>query len=242
MSRIGRTGAPAALALIVVTALISGPWGTDTDRMRSVPPAPGIPGDPRKGERLFRKLDCIRCHSEPGTAGGINVPPPLSLAGSRANIAWTVEYLLDPHPLRYRTEGVLPDLRMPRAAASRDDAVDLAAFLAGQTDTAVVPSWSPPADGETMSLLAEEGAVLFRQYQCLGCHELGGEGRRIGPALDEVGDRRRPDYIRALLLDPQRVVPGTSMKDFDLWEEEADALAIFLGTLTRENRQEAGDH
>ncbi len=172
MSRFGRVATPAVLALIVAVALISGPWGTSTDRMRSVPPAPGIPGDPRKGERLFRKLDCIRCHSEPRAVGGINVPPPLSLAGSRANTAWTVEYLLDPYPLRYRTEGALPDLRMPRATLSRDDAVDLAAFLAGQIDSVLVPGWSPPTVGATADSLAIEGRRLFRQYQCLGCHEL----------------------------------------------------------------------
>lgn len=233
MNRLGWKAASVTLVLIAVVSLISGPWGANSDRMRSVPPVSGIAGDPIRGKRLFRGLDCIRCHSEPRTAGGINVPPPLSLAGSRANSVWTVEYLLNPYPLRYKSEEVLPDLRMPRATASRADAVDLAAYLAGQVDTAVVGAWSPLTDAAIAESLATAGETLFRQYQCMGCHELGGEGRRIGPALDDVGARRRPEYVRALLLDPQLVIPGTSMKNFDLWYEEADALTAFLGTLKR---------
>ena len=232
MNRWGWASARVLLALIITAVvLIPGPWGTSTGRMRPGPPVPGIPGDQHRGERLFSKLDCIRCHSEPRTTGGINVPPPLSTAGSRANAAWMVEYLLDPHPIRYQAEGILPDLRMPRANVSRGEVIDLVAFLAGQIDTSRVSFGISQAVGANADSLIEKGKVLFEQYQCLGCHELGREGRRIGPALDEVGARRRRDYVLALLLDPQRVIPGTAMKDFDLWDDEAEALATFLGTL-----------
>lgn len=232
MNRPGRAAASVILALVITLAvLIPGPWGASTGRMRPVPPVSGIPGDPRRGESLFSELDCIRCHSEPRTTGGINVPPPLSTAGSRASGAWMVEYLLDPHPIRYRAEGILPDLRMPRATVLRSDAVDLAAFLAGQIDTDLGSMGISPSAGAIAESLVEKGRILFEQYQCLGCHELRGEGRQIGPALDDIGSRRRPEYVLALLLDPQRVVPGTAMKDFDLWEEEAEALGTFLGTL-----------
>jgi len=148
------------------------------------------------------------------------------------------EYLLDPQPLRYRSEGVLPDLRMPRTARPREDAVDLAAFLAGQIDTLLIPSLPEAFVGWDEDSLAAEGAILFEQYQCRGCHELGGSGQRVGPQLDEVGTRRRPEYLRALLLDPPRVVPGTSMKDFDLWEQEANALVAFLVAAALQGRQE----
>lgn len=50
----------------------------------------------------------------------------------------------------------------------------------------------------------------------------------MGPSLDGVGSRRRPEYVMALLLDPKRVIPGTAMKDNQLWEEEARALTAFL--------------
>ncbi len=224
--------------LAIAAVALAGPWGATTDRMQPATANPGVPGDPIKGERLFERLDCIRCHSEPRTGRGINVPPPLSVAGSRANPAWMADYLLDPHPLRYRDEDLLPDLRMPRAAVSRSEAVDLSAYLAGQIDEALAPAWWPPPAPSAAESLAAEGAALFQLYQCLGCHELGGEGKRVGPALDEVGERRQAGYMRSLLLDPQYVVPGTAMKDLDLWDEEADGVVAFLLSLKGKSKAE----
>ena len=54
-------------------------------------------------------------------------------------------------------------------------------------------------------------AILRQQTSCLGCHELGGEGGRLGPSLSDVGKRRSAAYIRAMIDDPQRVVPGAAM-------------------------------
>jgi mono/diheme cytochrome c family protein len=58
----------------------------------------------------------------------------------------------------------------------------------------------------------EKARTLLRtQLSCLGCHELNGEGGRIGPSLTTVGERRNAAYIRAIIEDPQRVVPGAAM-------------------------------
>ena len=54
-------------------------------------------------------------------------------------------------------------------------------------------------------------ALLATQLPCLGCHELDGDGGRIGPSLTTVGTRRSADYIRAMVEDPQRRVPGSAM-------------------------------
>lgn len=222
----------ALASLLAVTVLgISGPWGGGAARPGAASP-PGLPGDPQRGARLFDRLDCARCHTEPRRDRGIRIPPPLDLAGSRANADWTAAYLLDPHPLRYSSEGIRADLRMPALVSSRADAADLAALLSTWTDTVRVPPARAPQSAADPESLAREGAALFDQYQCRGCHELDGQGGKVGPALDGVGLRRRPEYVRALLLDPRRVAPGTSMTDFDLWDEEADALTAFLMTST----------
>lgn len=79
-----RAGTAAALVLVVV--ILPGPWGRDP-----VPPpgraVPGVPGDPARVARLFQKLDCTRFHTEPRSGSGIDVPPSLDIAGSRARTA-----------------------------------------------------------------------------------------------------------------------------------------------------------
>ena len=65
----------------------------------------------------------------------------------------------------------------------------------------------------SLSPFAERKAVtiLRQQSSCLGCHELNGEGGRLGPSLSDVGTRRSAAYIRAMIDDPQRVAPGAAM-------------------------------
>ena len=58
---------------------------------------------------------------------------------------------------------------------------------------------------------AKARALLRTQLSCLGCHELGGEGGRVGPSLTTVAERRNAAYIRAIIDDPQRIVPGAAM-------------------------------
>jgi nitric oxide reductase subunit C len=187
---------------------------------------------------LFSDLDCIRCHSEPRSGHGVDVPPSLAIAGSRADEDWMAAYVISPRAMRYAGDAVLPGLGMPAARVSAEAARDIASFLAVQIDTILVPPWRRPGPGVRADSLRAEGEKLFEQYQCRGCHELAGSGRSIGPALDEVGARRRPQYIRAMLLDPHRVVPGTAMRKLDLWDEEADALTAYLGSLRGGRRAE----
>lgn len=53
--------------------------------------------------------------------------------------------------------------------------------------------------------------LLREQLPCLGCHELDGDGGRNAPSLTTVGQRRSAAYIRAIIDDPQAVVPGAAM-------------------------------
>jgi mono/diheme cytochrome c family protein len=54
-------------------------------------------------------------------------------------------------------------------------------------------------------------ALLRERLPCLGCHALGGDGGRLAPELADVGRRRGAAYVSAMVDDPQRVVPGTTM-------------------------------
>jgi cytochrome c2 len=119
---------------------------------------------------------------------------------------------------------------MPAAPVNPEEARDLVAYLSTATDSVLFDA-VPDSIAWTDSSSVARGEALFQQYQCRGCHQLGGEGRQIGPALDAVGLRRRPRYLMALLADPDAVIPGTAMKNFDLWPEEIRDLTSFLMSL-----------
>lgn len=221
----------AGAALIAGVLLLPGAWGPSDPGLRHGPPGLVEGGDPSRGEVLFRELTCVRCHSVPRTASGINSPTDLSLAGSRAQTGWMETYLRDPDPIRFAAKGVRPRLRMPGFSLTGTESADLAAFLAVQKDTLRVPRRPGLKARLGDADLIREGRTLFAQYQCLGCHELNGEGNEVGPSLDGVAVRRKPEYIAAILEDPERVVPGTAMEDKDLWEDEILALTAYLVSL-----------
>jgi mono/diheme cytochrome c family protein len=56
----------------------------------------------------------------------------------------------------------------------------------------------PPIDPE----LAEKGAELFKTKGCSACHSIG-EGRRTGPDLAGVTERRQLDWIANQILHPE---------------------------------------
>jgi mono/diheme cytochrome c family protein len=72
--------------------------------------------------------------------------------------------------------------------------------------------WLAQGQGELTALQRAKAEWYLRQrLPCLGCHELGGEGGRVGPNLSDVMQRRTPEYVSAIIRDPQATVPGTIM-------------------------------
>ena len=120
---------------------------------------------------------------------------------------------------------------MPDFQLTADEATSLAEYLSTQRDSTLIPDAEVDWSTSPSAVEVRAGQVLVRQYQCLGCHRIGSEGAEIGPHLDRVGSRHLPDYIYALLLDPNRIIPGTPMKDSGLWDEEARSIVRFLQTL-----------
>ena len=56
---------------------------------------------------------------------------------------------------------------------------------------------------------AERGKTLFFTHQvaaCNRCHQVGGEGGVIGPALDGIAGRKGPEYLRQSLIEPSAAI------------------------------------
>lgn len=78
----------------------------------------------------------------------------------------------------------------------------------------------------------EYGKKLSRRlYSCFGCHSVGGEGGRIGPALDRAGFISNPDWFYLWIKNPQAFKPHTKMPNLGVTDEHASALVAYLATL-----------
>jgi mono/diheme cytochrome c family protein len=83
-----------------------------------------------------------------------------------------------------------------------------------------------------LSRFAEQKAELLLRDKlpCLGCHQLAGEGGRLAPDLATVRTRRSAAYIAAIVRDPQRVRPGTSMPRHPMPASQEQLIVNYLAT------------
>jgi mono/diheme cytochrome c family protein len=75
---------------------------------------------------------------------------------------------------------------------------------------------------------AKARSLLRDRLPCLGCHQLDGEGGRIGPALSNLGARRSPAFVLGMIVDPEATLPGTAMPKTPLTRATAELIASFL--------------
>lgn len=82
--------------------------------------------------------------------------------------------------------------------------------------------------GLTALQRARAERLLRDRLACLGCHRLGDDGGRIGPALDGIQDRISPARALAMIRDPAGTVPGTIMPRQPMPERDARRLVAYL--------------
>jgi len=168
-----------------------------------------------RGAQVFEGSGCRGCHKLDGVGGSIG--PELDKVGARRSPEWLKAHFLAPAT-------VTAGSGMPPQKFSGPDLEAITLFMLGQTGETV------PGFYASMKVIpsASEGRRLFQQKGCIGCHSVGGQGGKIGPALDDVGLRRSPEWMVQHFRDPQTVSPGTVMPRFGFTEAEARALTEFL--------------
>ncbi len=73
------------------------------------------------------------------------------------------------------------------------------------------------------------GKEVWEAKNCMGCHTLFGEGGYYAPELTRVMERRGPDFVRAMLRDPEKLYPGQrKMQNYHLPEDQIEDLVAFL--------------
>lgn len=86
------------------------------------------------------------------------------------------------------------------------------------------PPWRPRPLSRFDAAKAEW--LLRNRLPCIGCHELGGEGGRIGPSLSQLKGRPSPEQVYEQIRNPRGgVMPRVPMSDATL-----DLIASYLVT------------
>ena len=75
---------------------------------------------------------------------------------------------------------------------------------------------------------AKAEALLRTRVPCLGCHAIAGTGGRSAPDLTHVGSRRSAAYIRVMVTDPARALPGTTMPRVPMPASVRELLIAYL--------------
>ncbi|MYB06845.1 MAG: c-type cytochrome [Gemmatimonadetes bacterium] len=187
--------------------------------------------DRAEGAALFETLNCAGCHVHPEAQSRVTAPD-LSLTGLRVRPEWLTGYLANPVTIRPAGPapgegGQMPDFRLdPAEAASIADYLLELEGPDGADPPAEVADWEPQA--LSPFAMQKAGTLLRNRWSCLGCHQLGEDGGRIGPGLDGVAQRLRPGYVRAIMQDPAHLAPGTIMPASLAQPDRLDLIASFL--------------
>ena len=213
------------------------------------------------GEELFSGAGgCVACHGRgtraPQLRGEIG-----RRCGDRVEGLDCKEYLHESlvEPRAYVVEGFQPIMPDVGAQLSPSQVWALVAFLQSQGgEVTVTPSdlegagtagGSSGAGAGTGETAAAGGAAgdggaraLFRQYQCVTCHQLDGQGAPVAPPVAAIRAKGHPpEYLRRSILEPDADTAsgyerdwspfaGTMPKNFAerLSEDELDTLVDFL--------------
>jgi mono/diheme cytochrome c family protein len=168
-----------------------------------------------RGQQVFEESGCRGCHKLNGVGGVLG--PELEKVGARRSPEWLKKHFDAP-------ASVTPGSAMPPQKFSETNLAAIILFMLSQTGE------SAPGYYASMKVIPSrnEGQRLFQQKGCIGCHSVEGNGGKVGPALDDVGLRRTPEWMMQHFRDPQSVTPGTVMPRFGFTETEARALTDFL--------------
>jgi cytochrome c2 len=205
-------------------------------------------GDPANGKKLFGESRCITCHTLEGKGNGS--APELSKIASAVTPGWLLAFVREPSAFHPRT-------RMPTYHWSEQESRDLVAYLESDLrDFDAPPDLLQPL--RVNQTAAGRGAVLFRRYGCVACHEDRPAGaERFGPDLAGIGDKRAasldfgrrtdlartlPAWLAAKLKTPRSFADGLRMPVFTFDEGQTTAIVTALLSLGAQPVPEAYRH
>lgn len=187
-----------------------------------------------RGKELWEANNCMGCHTIMGE--GAYYAPELTRVYERRGPEFIRAMLRDP-------AAMYPGQRRMQQYDFTDREIeDLVAFFQwiGNTDLngfppqPVLASTAAPSAGSTRPVARDDGRPHVFDQMCVACHSVDGRGGNVGPALDDVGDRRDSEYLGRWLRNPAAVKQGTAMPQLPLSDEQIESLTTYLSTLRAE--------
>ena len=123
------------------------------------------------------------------------------------------------------TEYPYPDSYVLRIV---DEVKSIAAYLAQMSDMNLDESSATYSESQRAIKAGEE---TVKTVGCLTCHAVDGLGSDFAPALDSVGTKVTPNYLRQWIDDPKAYDPDTSMPSLRLSTSEIDNVVAYLMSL-----------
>lgn len=204
--------------------------GLTIDSMRQVPArtretqiTPAVSA----GKRIWEDNNCMGCHTLFGE--GAYYAPELTRVIERRGKPWLQLFLKDP-------EKMFPGERKMVNYHFNDEQVQqVIAFLewCGQVDLNGFPN-KPPLQALTRPVVTTGAAAnepaMFTAI-CKACHSVAGVGGVVGPALDDVKNRKTREEMLAWIRNPQSIKPGTAMPQLPLTDAQLTELVDYLMSL-----------
>jgi cytochrome c2 len=182
-----------------------------------------------KGRRVIANFNCRGCHLIEDQGGRIRemyekenidlslAPPNLRKEGSKIQVEWFHDFLLNVHPIRPWLH-----IHMPSFHWSDEDISSVITYFNLKDDQVY-----PFATIETPKLSAgdlSQTKAMFAKLQCQKCHILGAaipaDLSTAAPDLLQVHSRLKPDWVVEWLKNPEALMPGARMPSF--WTQPED--------------------
>lgn len=211
--------------------------GLTIDTFRQIPVQTNVQAMDAKvvhGKELWDKNNCMGCHTLLGEGG--YYAPELTKVYERRGPEFIRAMLKDP-------EIMYPGNRkMQQYHFTAEEMDSLVAFFKwiGEMDLNGFPPQAQllpvavPKGSDVVASTVQQPKV-FNQM-CIACHSLHGQGGTVGPALDNVGDRKDRDQLIAWLTDPAKVKPDSKMPKMPLTQEQITELAAYLSQEKASNK------
>lgn len=191
-------------------------------------PLPASPDIIRQGQQVFTQ-NCALCHGVDGHAatdlGRAMYPPAMDMTSPH------VQHWTDAELFWIIQNGVrMTGMPSWKSVLSEKDTWALCSYIHDLTKVHMAEAAPAVSAENSQAELIDYGKTLYRQEGCFMCHQLGGEGAKVGPDLTFEGTRgRTAEWLVGHFKDPRAYSKGSIMPAFDnLTDDQLKALTVFL--------------